>query len=455
MDDILVKITSQIAQDEKKFFELFDRARITLTRQDKPLKVDDGEFFLIAECKKASPSKGVIVDDYLPVELAKAYERAGVSAVSVLTEKNYFHGAKADLSLVKQAITIPVLRKDFIIDPYQVYEAYELGADLVLLIVACLDDEKLKELYDLIVSYGMTPLVEIHNEEELNRALALKPVMLGINNRDLKTFKVDIETSFKLKAMIPKEIKVISESGIKNNEVIERLKEAGFAGALIGESILVSGDVRTKINDLLGQRSIKICGITSINDFDALAALGVDYLGFIFYEKSPRYVAPHKVAEFKSNKVIKVGVFVNEDVDRIREIYKQAKIDIVQLHGDESPAFCKELGLPFWKVIRVKDESSLNIIDDFPEGTKFLLDTYSKDNYGGTGTSIPIELIEKAYIKTKNIIVAGGIGLANVREVLKVPQIEIDVNSSVELSPGNKDIVKCSEIVAVAKGKKK
>ncbi|MEI7942709.1 MAG: hypothetical protein WCH76_06030, partial [Candidatus Riflemargulisbacteria bacterium] len=331
---------------------------------------------------------------------------------------------------------------------------YELGADIVLLIVACLDDDKLRELYDLIVSYGMTPLVEIHNEEELNRALKLDPVLLGINNRDLKTFKTDIEISFRLKKLIPTKIKVISESGIKNNEVIERLKDAGFFGALIGESILVSSNVRVKINELMGRRGIKICGITSKQDFDALANLGVDYLGFIFYEKSLRYVSPSKVAGFINNRVTKVGVFVNETADRIREVYAEAKLDIVQLHGEESPEFCEELGLPFWKVIRVKDASSLAIIDSFPKGTKFLLDSFVKDSYGGTGLSIPLELIIKALEKTENIIVAGGIGLNNIEDILKLPFIEVDVNSSVELSPGNKDIVKCSEIIAIAKGKK-
>jgi indole-3-glycerol phosphate synthase/phosphoribosylanthranilate isomerase len=455
MDDILSKITEQIAREEKHFFEAFDSGKITLTRKEKPLEVlSKDEFFLIAECKKGSPSKGVLVDDYSPVELAKAYEKAGASAVSVLTEKNYFHGAKKHLAMVKEAVSIPVLRKDFIIHPYQIYEAYELGADIVLLIVACLGDEKLRELYDLIVSYGMTPLVEVHNQEELNRALELDPVLLGINNRDLKTFKTDIEISFRLKKLIPNKVKVISESGIKNNEVIERLKTSGFFGALIGESILISSDVRVKINELMGRRGIKICGITNQQDFDALANLGVDYLGFIFYEKSPRYVSSSRVAGFNNNKATKVGVFVNETADRIREVYEEAKLDIVQLHGDEAPEFCKELGLPFWKAIRVKDESSLATIDSFPKGTKFLLDGFAKDSYGGTGNSIQVELITKALEKTKNIVVAGGIGLENIKELLKIPFIEIDVNSSVELSPGNKDIVKCREIIAIAKGKK-
>lgn len=452
MDDILAKITEQIAREEKLFFEAFDRDKVTLTRIDKPLKIVNNEFVLIAECKKGSPSKGVLVDDYSPVELAKAYEKAGAYAVSVLTEKNYFHGAKKHLAMVKAAVSVPVLRKDFIIHPYQIYEAYELGADIILLIVACLDDEKLRELYDLIVSYGMTALVEIHNEEELIRALALKPELLGINNRDLKTFKIDIETSFRLKTLIPPEVKVISESGIKNNEVIARLRKAGFFGALIGESILISSDVRVKINELMGRRGIKICGITTKQDFDALAALGVDYLGFNFYEKSPRYVAPSKVAEFTNRKVTKVGVFVNEESERIKEIYVEAKLDIVQLHGDESADFCANLGLPYWKAIRVKDESSLATIDSFPIDTKFLLDGFAKDSYGGTGNSIQVELITKALEKTKNIVVAGGIGLNNIKEMFNLPCIEVDINSSVELSPGNKDIVKCREIIAIAKG---
>ena len=196
------------------------------------------EFFVIAEVKKGSPSKGIIRQPFNPIDIARTYEKGGASAISVLTEKHFFYGNQKTLSDIKKETHIPVLRKDFLIYPYQITESYNLGADFILLIAACLNDTKLETLYQMAESLGMHVLVEIHDRDELKRVLKINPKIIGINNRDLNTFSVDIRTSFHLKKMIPEHIHVISESGIQSQEDIIQLKKNGFAGALIGESLL-------------------------------------------------------------------------------------------------------------------------------------------------------------------------------------------------------------------------
>lgn len=215
------------------------------------LQLMDKVFFLIAETKKGSPSKGIIRENYDPLALALEYQTAGASAISVLTESNYFFGSQEDFLRVRPHIDLPLLRKDFIFNEYQVIETYNMGADLILLIVAILDPETLSKLYHRSLELGLTPLIEVHNKEELDQALALNPALIGINNRDLKTFEISIQTSIDLKKYIPENIRVISESGIKDAQDIRFLREHGFQGALVGESILRQDDVKTFIQEMI------------------------------------------------------------------------------------------------------------------------------------------------------------------------------------------------------------
>lgn len=197
------------------------------------------EFLTICELKKGSPSCGVIRSDFDHISIAREYEDAGAGAISVLTEKDHFYGDPKYLSEVKYVVDLPVLRKDFLVHPYQIYQSYNMGADMVLLICSCLSDDDLIELSQEARYLGMTPLVEVHNEDELERALDLEgDHILGINNRDLVTFKVDLERSFELKQSVPHNVPVISESGIASYDDICRLKEKGFSGALIGEALM-------------------------------------------------------------------------------------------------------------------------------------------------------------------------------------------------------------------------
>jgi len=210
---------------------------------------------VIAEVKKASPSKGVIREQFDPVIIAGAYEAAGAAAISVLTEQDFFLGHPDFLSSIRGAVKIPLLRKDFIIDPYQVWEARCLGADAFLLIVSLLSARALEELIQLGSALGMTALVEVHTREELETALASPAEVIGINNRNLKTFETDLGTTFELTAAVPKGIVVVSESGISGPRDLARLDEAGVDAVLVGETLMRAPEPGEALRGLLGYRT--------------------------------------------------------------------------------------------------------------------------------------------------------------------------------------------------------
>ena len=206
---------------------------------------------VIAEVKKGSPSRGVILEDYFPENIARSYERNGASAISVLTEKKFFLGDDLHLSSIKRLVDLPVLRKDFIISEYQIYQSKKIGADAVLLIARCLERDELEKFIKVAKSIKIECVVEIHDEDDLKKIEGLKIDIIGINNRDLKTFEVSLETSFRLKDLLPSNSLVISESGIKTSEDIKALKEKGFNGVLIGEVLLKSPSPGEKLMELL------------------------------------------------------------------------------------------------------------------------------------------------------------------------------------------------------------
>lgn len=216
------------------------------------LKAVSAPVSLIAEIKKASPSAGIIRDDFDPVKIAKNYEKAGANAVSVLTDSKYFAGSIDYLKSIAQAVAIPVLRKDFIIDEIQIYESRLNGADAILLIAAILTDEELSKFAEISERLGMAQIIEVHNQEELLRVLKISPKIIGINNRDLKTFKVDMSTTYELVKLIPKGRVpvIISESGIKNTGQIKELYKAGVNAVLMGEELMKAQDAGAKIKEL-------------------------------------------------------------------------------------------------------------------------------------------------------------------------------------------------------------
>lgn len=208
---------------------------------------------LIAEVKKASPSMGVICPNFDPVRIAKEYEAAGASCLSVLTDEKFFQGSLDYLRQIRAAVKLPLLRKDFIIDERQILEAIEWGADAILLIVAILTDEQLAKFHSLAIEAGLAVLVEVHDEEELNRALRISPALLGVNNRNLKTFKVDLATTEQLAPRILQSGSLlVAESGIHTRADVERVQKCGAGAILVGESLVKQGDIGAKVRELMG-----------------------------------------------------------------------------------------------------------------------------------------------------------------------------------------------------------
>jgi indole-3-glycerol phosphate synthase len=212
-----------------------------------------GPIRLIAEVKKASPSAGVIRDDFDPVDIAMTYERHGASCLSVLTDAPYFQGSLDDLRAVHEAVELPVLRKDFILDEYQLFEARAAGADAVLLIAECLDDCNLRKLFERAVSIGLGPLVELYDPDNLQRVFDAGATLIGVNNRDLRTFHTDIEHTLRLRERVPDECVLVAESGIRTRTDVQRLEAAGVDAILVGETLMSSPDIGAAVDSLLGQ----------------------------------------------------------------------------------------------------------------------------------------------------------------------------------------------------------
>jgi len=213
--------------------------------------IDAGRAGVIAEIKKASPSKGIIRENFDPAEIAKSYAAAGASCLSVLTDEKYFQGHTNYLKAARAACNLPVLRKDFMIDPYQVYEARDMGADAILLIVAALGDPLMMDLEQAAIALGLDVLVEVHNEQELERALRLQTPLLGINNRNLRTFETTLDTTISMLNLVPDDKIVISESGIHSHKDIDLLRNHKVNGFLIGEAFMRADDPGAALTALL------------------------------------------------------------------------------------------------------------------------------------------------------------------------------------------------------------
>jgi indole-3-glycerol phosphate synthase len=258
MPSILDKIVSyklneiEKAKAARPLQELESRARSSDVRDFLNALTGRG-ISLIAEIKKASPSKGLIRADFQPALIAQAYQQGGANCLSVLTDEHFFQGHLDFLSQVRDAVDLPVLRKDFILDRYQVYEARVAGADAVLLIAECLDESKLKDLHDEIVGLGMTPLVELYEIQNVDKVLRCEPKLVGINNRDLNTFEVDLQHTVRLRREIPENILLVGESGIFSRADALTLESAGVDAMLVGESLMRAHDIAQATASLLGR----------------------------------------------------------------------------------------------------------------------------------------------------------------------------------------------------------
>jgi indole-3-glycerol phosphate synthase / phosphoribosylanthranilate isomerase len=439
------------------------RARATQHRLLGALESNSGRVNIIAEFKRRSPSAGTIRNDLSATDVATRYERGGACAISVLTDEQYFGGSILDLSAIRAITTLPLLRKDFIVDEIQIYEAAAVGADAVLLIAAALDDAALAKLRATAEDeLGLDAVVEVHTSEELRRAVSAGATIIGVNNRDLRTFRTSLDPSERLIAEVPRDRIMISESGLKGANDLRRLQTLGFRGFLIGEALMRASDPEAALRDFIAgaefptaysavtttERSngiqIKICGVTNADDARACVELGADMIGFNFYPNSRRYIEPmvvRRIVDVLPAKICAVGVFVDPDPFEIRKVAKTAGIRCVQLHGHTTPESCSELALEF-RVIR-----ALSTDTQFePEHTAafphcdVLIDAYHPKLRGGTGQTCDWSAARAAMRYTRFLILSGGLNARNVGQAIAaVTPDAVDVCSGIESAPGVKD----------------
>jgi indole-3-glycerol phosphate synthase/phosphoribosylanthranilate isomerase len=426
---------------------------------------------IIAEFKRRSPSKGDINSAADASMVARAYEMAGAAAISVLTEEDYFGGSLDDLHTIKRAISIPILRKDFIFDEYQVFETAVAGADALLLIAAALDDETLTKLLNTAERYlWMDALVEVHTKEELDRALRCGARLIGVNNRDLRTFKVSTDTSFELGRLVPQGIGLVSESGL-TPATIRDLRLAGYNAFLVGEALMRSEKPTMALERYIEESTlresasqVKICGITNLDDARAAIEAGADMLGFNFWPQSPRFMEPKAVKEImgtvRTGKWVRpIGIFVNETLESIQQVAGDAHLYGVQLHGDETAEFCDRLKklLPYQFVIKAVPTNSaldLDALKCYPVDA-FMFDAHDLSRRGGTGRIADWAVAREAVRRLPQVFLAGGLSAENVADAIAAVQpYAVDACSGLELSPGKKDHARMKEFVAAVRAVK-
>lgn len=424
------------------------------------------DFNFICEVKKASPSKGIIAEHFLYLDIAKEYEVAGAAAISVLTEPDFFKGDKKYLQEIASTVKIPVLRKDFIIDEYQIYQAKVWGASAILLICACLDVPTLTKFRELADSLGLSSLVEAHDEKEVQMAIDCGARIIGVNNRNLKDFTVDVQNSVRLRNLVQDDVIFVSESGLETPEDIQVLRDNNIGVALMGETFMRSPNKVEKLAYLYGPTyytpKVKMCGISKVETIPAVVEAKPDYMGLVF-APSKRQVTVEQakilIEELHKQcinhydiKVVKtVGVFVNETLDNLVRIADTANLDAVQLHGDEDEAFIQSLkertNVEVWKAIQIRTAADTEKwIDSSAE--MLLFDAYHKDERGGTGEVFDwssLDAFERPFM------LAGGIDSTNVASAIRtVRPYGIDISSGIETN-GMKDDKKITAFTKIVK----
>lgn len=431
------------------------------------------DFNFICEVKKASPSKGIIAEHFPYLDIAKEYEMAGAAAISVLTEPDFFKGDKKYLQEIASTVKIPVLRKDFIIDEYQIYQAKVWGASAILLICACLDVPMLTKFRELADSLGLASLVEAHDEKEVQMAIDCGARIIGVNNRNLKDFTVDVQNSVRLRNLVQDDVIFVSESGLETPEDIQVLRDNNIGVALMGETFMRSPNKVEKLAYLYGPTyytpKVKMCGISKVETIPAVVEAKPDYMGLVF-APSKRQVTVDQAkilveelhrgyakkygsdTEHDKNDTIKtVGVFVNETVDNLVTIANEANLDAVQLHGDEDEAFIQSLkertNVEVWKAIQIRTAADTEKWID-SSADMLLFDAYHKDERGGTGEVFDwssLDAFERPFM------LAGGIDSTNVaRAIRTVRPYGIDTSSGIETN-GVKDDEKITAFTKIVK----
>jgi len=387
----------------------------------------------ILECKKASPSKGLIRADFDPAAIAGVYKNYA-SAISVLTDEKYFQGDFDFLRQISQVVSQPVLCKDFIIDPYQIYLARYHQADAILLMLSVLDDETYRQLAAVAHSLQMGVLTEAISEQECQRAIVLGAKVVGINNRDLRDLSIDLNRTRTLAPHLPAGVTVISESGITAYRHVRELSHYAN-GFLIGSALMSEPDLDYAVRRvLLGEN--KVCGLTRPQDAQAAWDAGALYGGLIFVPASPRYVTIEHARQVIDGAPLRyVGVFRNTDIDEVAHTAAALALHAVQLHGDEDQAYITALRgrLPtacrIWKALNMQHSLPAR---DFTDVDRYLL-----DNGGGSGKTFDWSLV--AGQQLDNAMLAGGLAADNCVAAAQLGCAGLDFNSGVESAPGIKD----------------
>ncbi|EOC0585273.1 bifunctional indole-3-glycerol-phosphate synthase TrpC/phosphoribosylanthranilate isomerase TrpF [Cronobacter sakazakii] len=395
----------------------------------------------ILECKKASPSKGVIRSDFDPARIAGVYTHHA-SAISVLTDEKYFQGSFDFLPIVSAVAHQPVLCKDFIIDPYQIYLARFYQADACLLMLSVLDDDQYRQLAAVAHSLGMGVLTEVSNEEELERALRLEAKVVGINNRDLRDLSIDLNRTRELAPRLGHGVTVISESGIHTYGQVRELSR--FAnGFLIGSALMEHDDLESAVRQvLLGEN--KVCGLTRPQDAQSAWHAGALYGGLIFVGSSPRAVSDEQArAVIDAAPLRYVGVFRNAPVEDVVAKANAFSLAAVQLHGDEDQTYISALRASLPETTAIWKAQSVSHV--LPPRNLQYVDRYVLDNgQGGTGQRFDWSLLEGQTLD--NVMLAGGLGADNCVQAAQLGCAGLDFNSGVESAPGIKDSDKLAAV---------
>lgn len=417
------------------------------------------DFNFICEVKKASPSKGIIAEHFPYLEIAKEYEVAGAAAISVLTEPDFFKGDKKYLQEIASTVKIPVLRKDFIIDEYQIYQAKVWGASAILLICACLDVPTLTKFREIADSLGLSSLVEAHDEAEVQMAIDCGARIIGVNNRNLKDFTVDVQNSVRLRNLVQDDVIFVSESGLETPEDIQVLRDNNIGVALMGETFMRSPNKIEKLAYLYGSTyytpKVKMCGISKIETIPAVIEANPDYMGLVFAPSKRQVTVDQAKSLVKelhkqygnrysrdevqcSNDVVQefiktVGIFVNETLDNLVTIATEVNLDAVQLHGDEDEAFIQSLkertNVEVWKAVQIRSAADAEVWID-SSADMLLFDAYHKDERGGTGEVFDWSSLDEF---ERPFMLAGGIDSTNVaRAIRTVRPYGIDISSGIE-----------------------
>ncbi|MCL2348426.1 MAG: bifunctional indole-3-glycerol phosphate synthase/phosphoribosylanthranilate isomerase [Planctomycetaceae bacterium] len=425
--------------------------------------VRPGRAAIIAEIKRGSPAKGLFAPDLGPVECAKTYERGGAACLSVLTEPHWFFGAMDDLVAARNACELPVLQKDFVVTEYQVYEA-AVHADCMLLIARCLEQQQLADLYGLATELGLDVLVEVFDEEDIDKIEPFHFPLIGINHRNLRTMGIDLERSRQLVSRFAPDQTVVAASGIKSRDDIVTLMQTGIRAFLVGESLSRLGKGTSEydkflfLNNLVSGEGfvlIKICGITTPEMAVACLEAGANFIGLVHYPPSPRHVDTSRIREildavtsfWRSSGAILVAVDqLPGEID--------PRFSGVQIYKDFQPCDFERDLRSLIKIRGVNDYETFNrllepsaILGQGMRNFRYLLELSSGKLPGGNGAAWDWSLA-RPFCERYPTLLAGGITPENVAEAIRLARpCGIDVSSGVESSPGVKDISKVKQLI--------